>query len=286
MNTAYARLASQRGQAFLIQLLSPVHYSALESHLRSTMLKALLKLLSRGKPQTELVLITRRVSEPMETVQGFDENYYCQTCGDYFVLAWHDQSSPIEQGCKVIDGKGNTQVFCPNCDEKYDMYGPILGYCIPNAQARVVEVFHSFEFPFPPDAPASHSGLIVVGDLTIEKIVLMVTGDFPPDMNVQHYSYSVVSYFLGLFGRDLRVSEQGGIRIHILRTSFLSNETSWLTPVLQRHVYKTSNLGNRILLTNGPIELEPPLVQAVVCLVNPSIECEEQSQQFDVTSES
>jgi hypothetical protein len=234
------------------------------------MFNALRKLFSRKCAQAERVLLTRRIDDPTEDVQGFDETYFCRTC-DYFVLAWHERSSPFAKICNVVEAKGHSQIFCPVCGEDCRMYGPILGAGVTTARPQDVRVLDSFDFPFPPQSPESSTGFITVGDITIEKIVLLVTGEFPSDLEVRDFAYSGVSHILGSLGGELGVSEQGGIRINVLRTDCVSSETSWLTPVLKKHVYKLSSWGTRTFLTNGPIELEPPLEQAVVCLVNPPI---------------
>jgi len=217
------------------------------------------------------VLLTRRIDDPTEQVQGFGEIYFCRICGDYFVLAWHERSSPFTTVCNVVEAKGRSQVFCPVCGEDLGMYGPIMGFGVTTAKPEDVLVLDSFVFPFPPQSAESPTGLIKVGDITIERIVLLVTGEFPSELEVRHFAYSGVSHILESLRGELGVSEHGGIRIHVLRTDCVSNETSWLAPVLQKHVYQLSSWGTRTFLTKGPLKLEPPLGQAVVCLVNPPV---------------
>src|SRR5262249_959464 len=188
----------------------------------------------------------------------------------YFVLAWHETSSPLAKVCHVIETQGHSKVFCPVCGGDFGMYGPIQGFGVKTAKPEDVLVFDSFVFPFPPESPEPATGLIKVGEITIERIVLLVTGDFPPDLEVRHFAYSGASNILGSLRGELGVSERGGIRIHVLRTDCVSDETSWLTSVLQKHVYQLSTWGTRTFLTNGPLELEPPLGQAVLCLVSPA----------------
>jgi hypothetical protein len=216
-------------------------------------------------------LLTRRIQDPTEDVQGFDEIYFCKTCGDYFILGWHERSSPLAKVCNVVEAKGRSQIFCPVCGEDCGMYGPILGFGVTTGKPEDVRVFDSFDFPFPPESTQTPTGLIKVGEITIERIVILVTGEFPPDLEVRHFAYSGASHTFRSLGGELGVSEHGGIRIHVLRTNSVSDETSWLIPVLQKHVYKLSRWGTRTFLTNGLLELEPPLGQAVVCLMNPPI---------------
>jgi hypothetical protein len=233
------------------------------------MLNALRNLFSGESAPPDQVLLTRRIDDPAEHVQGFDEIYFCKTCGDYFVLAWHQRSSPLAKVCSVVECKGRSQIFCPVCGEDYRMYGPILGLGVRTANPDDVKVFDSFVFPFPPESTESANGLIKVGDITIERIVLLVTGEFPPVFEVRRFAYSGASRILRSLRGELSVSEHGGIRIHVLRTDCVSDETSWLTPVLKKHVYKLSSWGTRTFLAYGPLELEPPLRQAVFCLMYP-----------------
>src|SRR4051794_25892495 len=84
--------------------------------------------------EKEFVLLSRRMTDPEEDISGFRQWYYCKTCHDYFVLAWHSNSSPLVEHCDVIPDthsclrgtdSAHTTVFCPRCQSDYVIYGPI-----------------------------------------------------------------------------------------------------------------------------------------------------------------
>ena len=223
------------------------------------------------------VLLSRRVSEPHESIPGFPEIYYCTKCQDYFVLAWHSQSSPLVEQCDVVqethsapgpNGPGPSGVFCPKCKSDYGMYGPIPHPETPIDRPEDLRVYEALEYPFPPDVPSDAQGSIRIGGAVIEKIVLLITGEFPDELNVRDFAYSGFDQIvLSRHGGDLEVAEHGGIRLHVLRLNTIVDETPWLTALLQKEVYRKP-LGTKLFVTHGIVELKPPLRQALFCLVH------------------
>ena len=227
---------------------------------------------SGSKSETaDCLLLTRRIDDPTATVEGFDEVYYCPTCGDYFGLAWHATSSPLAQICDAVEPEGRTRIFCPVCGRDYEMYGPILGKGAPVVPLEEVTVFGSCDFPFPVNLPTGRPGLIKVGEFVIEKIVLLVTGELPPDGGARDLAYSVVHQEIDSLGGEFAVSEGGGIRIHMLRTDAVSDDSDWVLQVLQQHIYEPDDWATRPFFTKGPFALRPPWGQLLICLVTPPI---------------
>lgn len=229
---------------------------------------------SAGRNDDQVVLLSRRFTDPLDDLPGFRESYYCTQCRDYFVLAWHTKSSPLVKQCEVVqnipDRKGSAPngVFCPKCQSDYAIYGCIEKEGLPLDQDAAVHVYEALDYPFPPDVPSTPAGRIKIESLTVEKVVMLVTGEFPQGMNVRDFAHSgFTATVLSRHGGDLWVSQEGGIRLHLIRVSTIVDETSWLMPLLQREVYKTKNWGTKIFLTYGMIELKPPLGRALFCLV-------------------
>jgi hypothetical protein len=211
------------------------------------------------------LLLSRRFSDPPETVTPFREAYYCTKCDEYFVLGWHPRSSPLVQQCEVVrSDSAPAAVFCPKCKSDYAIYGAIEHPAAPLPQPA--RVYETLEYPFPPDL-VSNTGSVAFGDLIVEKIVLLVSGEFPDGMDVPDFAYSSVSAIvLSKHGGTFLVSEQGGIYLHVIRVSTIVDETAWLTALLQKEVYRTASL-EKMFLTYGVMTLKPPLGQALLCLV-------------------
>jgi hypothetical protein len=220
--------------------------------------------------ESPVVLLSRRFADPVENISGFQEAYYCTKCRDYFVLAWHFKSSPLVGQCDVVqDMRPSLQgVFCPRCQSDYAMYGPIQNAGAPLDQWEDVRVYETLDYPFPRNVPSTPAGRIKIGSLSVENIVMLVTGEFPDGMDVRDFAYSgFTAVVLSRHGGDVLVSEESGIRLHVLRVSTIVDETSWLTPLLKREVYRTQNWGTKVFLTYGVIALKPPLERALFCLV-------------------
>ncbi len=79
------------------------------------------------------VLVTSRVSDPMQSPAGFAEVYWCDECCDYFVLAWQGGAEDLPPRCqRVALPKGPAgQVFCPTCSVFYPDYGKVLRFGAP-----------------------------------------------------------------------------------------------------------------------------------------------------------
>ena len=225
------------------------------------------------------VLISRRFSDADLTIEGFPELYYCTGCRDYFVLAWHDEGSPLAAEFDVIlrssvlpksgDASLPTNVFCPKCKVEYPVYGPIHQPDSTDYRPASVEVYEEFEFPFPPDVPSDASGRIKVASFVINKAVLIVTGEFPPQFDVADFAYSgLIKFVFPRFsGEGFVVTQQGGIRLHVLRTNIVLDETSWLTNLLNEHVCPNEQVKAKLFITPGIVRLNPPLEQGLYCLV-------------------
>ncbi|GEM_PF-1862320 len=231
-----------------------------------------------GAESRGFVLLARSVADPMEDLQGFPEAYYCTRCEAYFAMAWREASSSAPAECRVIDpaefpsgpGAADRQsVFCPTCGSDYAEYGLIPGRDPGSPDPGDVQILESQSFPFPPDAACPEDGFIKKGDLVIERIVFIVTGEFPPDVEPVDVTYSLAQQLLDGLPGDLGVSPSGGIRIHLLRTNAVSDEDDWVLPILENHVYTPETFGNRTYMTNGPIDLNPPLGQMLCCLLQP-----------------
>ena len=227
--------------------------------------------------EQRFVLLSRRVPNPEEDILGFREQYYCTNCRDEFVLAWHSTSSPLVKECEVIPEShpclrgtdaAQAKVFCPRCQADYAMYGPIQHSNQPLEDPEDAHVHEAFDYPLPPEVPSTPAGSIKIGSSLIEKVVLLVTGEFPPGMDVRDFAYSGFAEVIrSKHGGDFLVSEEGGIRLHVLRVNAIVDETAWLTPLLQREVYRTQSWGTKIFLTYGIMDLKPPLGQALFCVV-------------------
>jgi len=224
----------------------------------------------------ELLLLSRRSSD-LKDVHGFREIYYCTGCRDQFVLAWHSRSSPLVDQCEIIPNthpclrgrdSAHDMVFCPQCRSDYSIYGPIQR---PEAQLNRPEhsrVYEAFDYPIPRDAPSWPEGTIKLGSFIVEKVVMLVTGEFPTGMNVGDFAYDgFTEVVLSKHRGEFRVSEGAGIRLHVMRVNMIVDETDWLTPFLKKEVYRTQNWGTKVFLTYGVCDLKPPLGQALFCLV-------------------
>jgi len=148
------------------------------------------------------------------------------------------------------------------------MYGPILHPEAPVDRPEDLRVYEALDYPFPPDVPSDEQGSIRIGRMVIEKIVLLITGEFPDEMEVRDFAYSGFNEIvLSRHSRELEVAENGGIRLHVLRTNTIVDETPWLTALLQKEVYRKT-FGMKLFATYGIVELKPPLRQALFCLVH------------------
>jgi len=105
----------------------------------------------------------------------------------------------------------------------------------------------------------------------MEKIVLVVTGEFPPEMDVEQFAVAAAALQLQQFGDDRVMSAHGGIPLHVLRTDVISDETSWLEPLLQEQLYAAESRRFLAFLTSPPLELRPPLGQLIACFVPPQL---------------
>src|SRR3954466_2893614 len=54
------------------------------------------------RSEHNLLLLSRRSSNPMQDLPGFDRSYYCARCRDYFTLAWCSKASPSVAACELI----------------------------------------------------------------------------------------------------------------------------------------------------------------------------------------
>jgi len=230
----------------------------------------------RGEDSAEEFVLLSQRSSDLKDVQGFREIYYCRNCRDHFILAWHSKSSPLVDQCEIIPdthpclcGRDSAcvMVFCPQCQSDYAIYGPIQ-YPASPSKPEDARVFEAFDYPFPPDAPSWPEGTITLGSLIVEKVVMLVTGEFPKGLDVRDFAYDGFNtVVLSRHGDGFRVSEGAGIRLHVLRVNTIVDETAWLTPLLQREVYRTQSWGTKVFLTYGVCDLKPPLGQALFCLV-------------------
>jgi hypothetical protein len=222
------------------------------------------------------LLLSRRFSEPMDSVPGFRELYYCTHCCDYFVLAWHLHSSSLVEECDVVDDMplsllhgrdpADEPVFCPKCKTDYGLYGTIQHPEAILGELPEVQVYEAHDYPFPPDVPST--GTVRMGGIVAEKLVLLVMGEFPDGMNVRDFAYAAVDEVVHAnLGGELCVSEAGGIRVHLLRVNLILDETDWLMLVLRKEVYRTSSLGTKVFLTRSLVNLPSPLSSALLCAV-------------------
>jgi hypothetical protein len=134
----------------------------------------------------------------------------------------------VEEMPPALTGRGSAgaTVFCPKCKSDYAMYGPIQHPELPLDRPERARVYESFDYPFPPDVLSDPAGTIKIGSLIVEKIVILVTGEFPEAMDVREFAYSGVSKIvLSRHGGSCLVSEHGGIRLHLLRVSNFVDET-------------------------------------------------------------
>ncbi len=227
--------------------------------------------------EPDFFLLTRRFPDPVEAVSGFRELYYCTTCDDYFVLGWHPRSSPLMEQCDVVEevpsspsGRDATDaaVFCPKCKSDHAMYGRIEHPEVTPEQPDDARVYESLDYPFPPDIPSHPTGRIKIGEIIAEKIIVLVTGQFPDGLDVRDFACSgFKEIVLARHGGEFLVTEQGGIRLHLIRVSVIVDETAWLMPLLEREVYKARSGQPELLLTYGLVNLKAPLEQALFCLV-------------------
>jgi len=223
------------------------------------------------------LLLTRRVSDPIETIPGFREVYYCPTCHDYFVLAWHLRSSAFAEECDVVEETRSSpgekgfvpgSVFCPKCKSDYAMYGFIQHPVVALDPPEGARIYESLDYPFPPEVSSHLKGRITIGSLLVEKIILLVTGQFPEGLDVRGFAYSgFKEIVLSRHGGEFLISEQGGIRLHLIRVNTIVDETAWLTPLLESEVYEERSAQPRVFLTYGLVKLRAPLGQALFCLV-------------------
>jgi hypothetical protein len=223
------------------------------------------------------LLLTRRVPDGQEDIPGFREVYFCTTCADYFVLAWHPRSSPLVARCDVVENlppesagtdTAAATVFCPKCSSGYAMYGRIEHAEVSPPQPEEALVYESFDYPYPPEFDSHPAGSIQVGKLVIRKIVLFVTGEFPDGLDVLDFACSGFNEtVLSRFGGEVVVSEQGGIRLHVLRVSSIVDETDWLVPIINSQAYQAQSARVKLSMTSGLMNLRAPLGQALFCLI-------------------
>ena len=223
------------------------------------------------------LLLTRRLSDSSETIAGFRELYYCTTCEDYFVLGWHPRFSPLMEQCEVVEempsspsgrDTADAAVFCPKCKSDYAMYGRIEHPEVAPERPEDARVYESFDYPFPPDIPSHPAGRIKIRSLIVEKIVVLVTGQFPDGLDVRDFAFSgFKETVLSRYGGEFLVTEHGGIRLHLIRVSVIVDETAWLMPLLEREVYQARSGQPVMLFTYGLVSLKTPLKQALFCLV-------------------
>lgn len=232
-----------------------------------------------ARPTGSKELRSRRVPDPMADYPGFDEVYSCPQCGDCFVLAWHPRGSPPSEHCDVISQRpgdprplrpGRARVFCPVCGTVYAMYGLIKAHGAASPARAEVTVEELLEFPFPPGVESTREGLVRIGGMTVERIVFLIRGTFPPDVDVRDFVMGgIQDQIATAFEGDLAVSQAGGIRVHVLRVSTLENEEDWLEGVLKRHVYR-ANPGILVFMTSPIMRIHPPMDQCMFCFVQSS----------------
>jgi len=235
-----------------------------------------------GGADKHYVLLTRRSENDSEDMQGLPEEYYCVRCREYFVLAWHDSSSLLVKHCEVVEnshpclrGRALEQaaVFCPKCNSEYPMYGPIPHAATYASRLQPPEVYEAFEYAFPPDVTSSPNGWVKFGSFTVERIVVLLSGEIPDRLDLCDFACSgVYDVFVTKPGHELFVSDAGGVRLHVLRVSAIGNdETGRILSLLQREVYMDQDWGTRIFLTVGPVKLRPPLGEVLFCQVQPPV---------------
>jgi len=148
------------------------------------------------------------------------------------------------------------------------MYGLIEHPEVAISQPEDARIYESHEYPFPPDAPSHPKGRIRIESLLVEKLVMLVTGQFPAELNVRDFACSgFKEVVLSQHGGEFEISEQGGIRLHVIRVKAIVDETAWLAPFLESEVYKERSAQPRMFLTYGLVNLRAPLEQALFCLV-------------------
>lgn len=210
------------------------------------------------------LLIGWRGSEPAPP-EPFAEAYFCVTCGDYFSLALVPRSQPQAPGVFVVatpDGPlTSVEVRCPQCSTAYPLYGAIGGAA---AVKRSLEAHELLRIGFPPDAAPAHK--VIVGELRVERFVLLVAGPLPPLHMLTEFAVSAVDTMIR---KVMRTTVTGGrVPLHLLTVEGLSDEAPWLAALLDTHVYH-GTFGARTFASVGPIEADSG-TQALLCAVSPA----------------
>jgi hypothetical protein len=165
-------------------------------------------------------------------------------------------------------GAAFATVFCPRCKFDHSIYGRIDHPEVTLDEPENAHVYESLDYPFPPDVASHSRGRIKIGSLIIEKIVMFVTAQFPEELDVRAFAYSgFTEIVLARHGGELLISEQGGIRLHVIRVNTIVDETSWLMPLVEKEAYKAPGVQPRLLLTYVLQNLRAPLGQALFCVV-------------------
>lgn len=209
------------------------------------------------------VLVTWRGSDPSPPAP-FNEAYFCATCGDYFGLALVPGAQPKSADVSVVaalDGPPPpTEVYCPRCGTAYPQYGVVGGGLL--AEPPMVRELLVTTFPL--GAPRARE--VRVGDLSIERLVLLVAGPLPPSDALVDFAAAAVD---AMIRGTLRTVVRGGsVPLHLLELSSLSDETEWLSALLDAHVYRGS-LGARVFGSLGPFEAERG-TRSLLCAISPA----------------
>jgi hypothetical protein len=194
------------------------------------------------------VLVTWRGKDPSPP-PPFQEAFFCPTCGDYFGLAVEDRAA-LSHGVTVLDSRepirNGSPIFCPKCGRAYPHYGAIG---IEAAEADAPDVTELLVTAFP--GGARPSPFVMVGSLKVERFVLLIRGPLPSPEEHEGFAAAAIKYMLQSMVGEAVVG--GAAPLNVLAVSSLSDETPWLSRVLNRHVYR-NGLGTRLFASVGPIE--------------------------------
>jgi len=237
-----------------------------------------LRRLFRGRRDTpndpvehrEHVLLSARVKEPMAPPPGFAEAYRCTTCREYFVLEWKPttfaaKTVTVVSAATLPEPRAemdSLDVFCPQCRRAYPEYGAVLWprtSPLRMTPRRIIEI----ELP-----PGERSGAPSFAGFTTERIVVLVSGVFPPELQQADFA---VSFLVDVLGDEFALAYQGAsMEIILCLVDNVYDETVALFPLLQR-IYPRESWENRLFVTRGgPQPLRSPLGEVLLCLIPPA----------------
>ena len=208
------------------------------------------------------MLLCWRGSDPSPPLP-FTEAYFCITCDEYFSLVYARGAQPLAPNISVLSTRKGlprpTPVQCPKCGDAYPDYGMVDTAVSPQqVMGRELLII-----AFPNDSPRAPT--VTLGELTVERFVLLITEPLPPPLDLAEFSEAATDYMIeSIAGSPVH---GGSVPLHVLATISLSDDSTWLSALLDAHVYNGA-LGTRNFASVGPLE-SPSGTKILLCAVGP-----------------